>query len=175
MQQCQHSLLWLEEEGYRPLSVEMKNTSTGKIENIELGHDELDELFGSEKEQITGEDVDVLNMMLLVKDQYNVSTSAYHEMSQVCKSLPRSYKLKQRIKESNSLWGIQPTPNGTVGFQQSLEDRLRIRVQHLLKSLEPDTELHCNRVLQIKLSGDGTRIGKRLHVVMFTFTLLNEG
>ena len=62
----------------------MKNTSTGKIENIELGHDELDELFGSEKEQITGEDVDVLNMMLLVKDQYNVSTSAYHEMSQVC-------------------------------------------------------------------------------------------
>ena len=174
LQQCQHSLLWLEEEGYRPLSVEVKNT-TGKIEKIELGHDELDELFGSEKEQITEEDVDVLNMMLLIKDQYNVSTSAYHEMSQVCKSLPRSYKLKQRIKELNSIWDIRPTPNGTVGFQQSLEDRLRIRVQHLLKSLEPDAELNGNRVLRLKLSGDGTRIGKRLHVVMFTFTLLNEG
>ena len=62
-----------------------------------------------------------------------------------------SNKLKQRIKELNSLWDIRPTPNGTVGFQQSLEDRLRIQVQHVLKSLEPDAELNGNRVLQIKL------------------------
>ena len=61
---------------YQPLSVEVKNTSTGNIEKIELGH-ELDELFGSEKEQITKEDIDVVNMMLLIKDQYNVSTSAF--------------------------------------------------------------------------------------------------
>ena len=27
---------------------------------------------------------------------------------------------------------------------------------------------------QVKLSGDGTKIGKRLHVVAFTFTLLEE-
>ena len=60
---------------YQPLSVEVKNTSTGIIEKIELGH-ELDELFGSEKEQITEEDIDVVNMMLLIKDQY-VSTSAF--------------------------------------------------------------------------------------------------
>ena len=28
--------------------------------------------------------------------------------------------------------------------------------------------------MNVKLSGDGTRIGKRLHVVLFTFTLLEE-
>lgn len=61
LQQYQDSLLWLEEQGYRPLSVEVRNTSSGKVEKIELGHDELDELFGSEKEQITEEDIDVLN------------------------------------------------------------------------------------------------------------------
>ena len=61
LQQYQDSLLWLEDQGYRPLSVEVRNTSTGKAEKIELGHDELDELFGSEKEQITEEDIDVLN------------------------------------------------------------------------------------------------------------------
>ena len=27
----------------------------------------------------------------------------------------------------------------------------------------------------MKLSGDGTNIGKRLHVINFTFTLLDEG
>ena len=28
---------------------------------------------------------------------------------------------------------------------------------------------------RVKLSGDGTNIGKRLHVINFTFTLLDEG
>ena len=28
--------------------------------------------------------------------------------------------------------------------------------------------------MNVKLSGDGTRIGKRLHVVLFTFKLLEE-
>lgn len=29
--------------------------------------------------------------------------------------------------------------------------------------------------IRVKLSGDGTQIGKRLHVVNFTFTVLDEG
>ena len=29
--------------------------------------------------------------------------------------------------------------------------------------------------MRVKLSGDGTRIGKRLNVVNFTFTLIDEG
>lgn len=173
-QLCQDSLLWLQQEGYRPLAVEVKNASTGKVEKIELGCDELQELFGPE-DPITEENVDVLNMLLLIKDQYNISSSAYHELSQVCKSLPRSYKLKERIKELNSRWDIRPTPHGAVGFQQSLEERLRIRVQHLLKVSQPDARFIRDRVLRVKLSGDGTNIGKRLHVVTFTFTLLDEG
>ena len=126
---CQDSLLWLQQDGYTPLAVELKNTSTGKIERIELGSEELRQMFGSD--EITEESIDELNMMLLIKDQYNHSSSAYHELSQVCKSLPRSYKLKQRIKELNSCWNILPTPHGTVGYQKSLEDCLRIRVQQL--------------------------------------------
>ena len=135
LQHCQDSLLWLQQDGYTPLAVEVKNTNTGKVERIELEPEELQQLFGSEV--ITEETIDELNMMLLIKDQYNISSSAYHELSQVCKSLPRSYKLKRRIKELNSRWDIHPTPHGIVGYQQSLEDRLRIRVQQLLTHCAP--------------------------------------
>ena len=31
-----------------------------------------------------------------------------------------------------------------------------------------------NKTVNVKLSGDGTKIGKRLHVVVFTFTILDE-
>lgn len=29
--------------------------------------------------------------------------------------------------------------------------------------------------LQVKLAGDGTRVGRKLNLINFTFTLLNEG
>ncbi len=56
-----------------------------------------------------------------------------------------------------------------------LQERLSVRVGCLLKSSTPDASFRTEKKLKIKLSGDGTNIGKRLHVVNFTFTLLDEG
>ena len=74
----------------------------------------------------------------------------------------------------NSLWKIKPTPEGTVGFQQSLEERIRVRAKNLIKVFDPNSVIIKDCVLKVKLSGDGTKIDKRLHVVVFTFTLLND-
>ena len=63
-------------------------------------------------------------------------------------------------------------PFGTLGLQQSLRERLCICVAHLLEVCGADGDLLQDHV---KLSGDGTNIGKWLHVVKFTFTLLEEG
>lgn len=40
---------------------------------------------------------------------------------------------------------------------------------------KPNEKFRVARKVNIKLSGDGTNIGKRLHVVNFNFTLLEEG
>lgn len=80
-----------------------------------------------------------------------------------------------RITELNRLWNIKPTPHGTIGLQQSLRDRLQVRLAHLLRISKPDVTFLQDKVLHIKLSGDGTNIGKRLHIINFTFTLLEEG
>lgn len=127
-------------------------------------------MFGSE-EVVTEESVDMLNMILLIKDSYNISGGAYHELAAICKSLPRHYKIKQRIRKLNELWNIRPIPHG-IGVQQSLE---HIRLEHLLKVSPRDAEFVKKQLVRVKLSGDGTNIGKRLHVVTFTFTLLEEG
>lgn len=96
-------------------------------------------------------------------------------MASVCKEMPRHYKLKRRIKELNSLWNITPAPNGILGVQQSLEDRLFIRISRLLKTAPEDAAFKKDGTIRVKLSGDGTRIGKRLHVTNFTFNILDEG
>ena len=113
--------------------------------------------------------------MLFIKDWYNVSDGAYHELAKVCKEMPRQYRLRQRITELNSLWNIRPTPNNTNGVQQSLKDRLIVRIRHLIKSSGThDSPFMREKLIRVKLSGDGTKIGKRLHVIAFTFTLLDE-
>ena len=48
-------------------------------------------------------------------------------------------------------------------------------MRHLIEVSNPDAPFLQNRTLRVKLSGDGTNVGKRLHLINFTFTLLDEG
>ena len=75
---------------------------------------------------VSDQDVDMISMMLYVKDKYNVSGTAYHEMASLAREMPRHYLLKQRISELNSKWNIRPTPEGTLGVQQPLLERLQL-------------------------------------------------
>lgn len=56
-------------------------------------------------------------MMLYIKDKYNVSGRAYHELASLCKAMPCHYMLKRKISELNSQWELFPTPPGTCGVQ----------------------------------------------------------
>ena len=111
------------------MKVTVKNNTTNDIEIIDMNSDEL---LGPQGNSATEEEVDLLNMMLYIKDKYNVSGAAYHEMAQLCKSMPCHYKLKDRIAELNALWKIFPMPDGILGVQQSFEERLQICLQHLV-------------------------------------------
>lgn len=133
------------------------------------------DILGNDEESISTDDIDILNMMILVKDQYNVSGRAYHEMARICKEMPRHYRIKERIGELNKLWNIRPTPHGTLGVQQTLQDRLKVRIAKLLQVLPDSAPLKMYKRISVKLSGDGTCIGKRLNVINFTFTILDEG
>ena len=121
-------------EGYTPVKVEMLNQTTGEYETLTLGSD----ILGPELNSVSENNLDIVNMMLLVRDRCDVSSRAYHEMASICQSMPKHYKLKRQIQELNKLWNIQPTPSETIGVQQSLENRLRLRLLRLLKVAPQD-------------------------------------
>ena len=60
------------------------------------------------------------DMLLYVKEKYGISDKAYHELSMLASSMPRSCELKKRQLELNDQFVISPTPDGTIGVQQSL-------------------------------------------------------
>ena len=64
------------------------------------------------------------------------------------------------------------TPGETVGVQQSIKLRLETRGKVMIKSGQVKSSQNKVRV---KLSGDATYVGKHLHVINITFTILEEG
>ena len=65
---------------------------------------------------------------------------------------------------------MKPTPGDAesvqLGFAESLQE-------HIVR-LQKNGEINDGETIKIKLSGDGTNIGKGLTVVNFTFTILHE-
>lgn len=57
------------------------------------------------------------------------------------------------------------------GWEKSLESRLTVRIKVLLK----EKQIKSGEVVQVKLTGDGTRICRKLNLINFCFTVLNEG
>ena len=109
-------------------------------------------------------------MWLYLKDKFNISNEAWHEIAMKASGVPNTYSIKKRIKELNSKWNLKPTPGDTEGVQLGFSDSLQ---EHIVK-LQQTGEIKDGESIKIKISGDGTNIGKRLTVVNFTFTILNE-
>lgn len=83
-------------------------------------------------EDVSDGDLDLVSMMLYIKDRYNISGQAYHEMASLCREMPRHYRLKEKIAALNSKWNIHPTPEGTVGVQQRIAECLHDCIERLV-------------------------------------------
>ena len=111
--------------------------------------------------------------VLLVKDLFGISNKAYHELSMLDEHLPRSYKISKESKQITDQWEICPVPGDCTGAQQSLKQRLSERIHNLM--IDESSSIKQSHKVRVKLTGDGTYIGSRQHIVTFGFTLLDEG
>ena len=118
------ALSWMEEEGLTPIKVVALNSRTNQVEHITLRSDIKKALNVHVTENVSEKDIDMVSMMLYIKDRYNISGGAYHEMASLCRDMPRHYRLKQKITAFNSKWNIFLTPEGIVGVQQRIHERL---------------------------------------------------
>ena len=94
---CETSLQWLKDHGMIPTEVTVRRVDSGEKETICISRDEVSDLFGAAYDEEEEYDFNRLNMMLFVKDSYNISGNAYHEFAKLTKEMPRHYRLKRRI------------------------------------------------------------------------------
>lgn len=124
------------------------------------------------KSEVTDEQV---SMLLYAKERFGISNAAYHELTQIFSTLPRTPQLQQKVATLNKKWEISRTPNDTVGVQQSLKSLLEQKLEKLVSSSPRDAPFRVNQTVKVKLTGDGTNIGHSVHVVVFGFTIIEDG
>ena len=93
----------------------MVNITTGQEESVDLN------FLGTEGSNITDVEMDTINMMRYIKDKYNISGGAYHEMTQNCKSMPRHHKIKDCIGELKKIGIYSLHPMGHVASSSLLK------------------------------------------------------
>ena len=155
----------LSDTQFKVCGLEVKNMDSGCSDNFQI--------CKANKENAVCQAV---NKVLHTKERYGISDQAYHESSMVSESLPCSWKVKKQRNDMNIQWQVFPTPgDNTIGVQQSFKRKLKDRIKSLEQNSSSDALFQKTSTVHVKLTGDGTYIGPRQHIVTFGFNILDEG
>ncbi|CAC5421897.1 Tyrosine-protein kinase receptor Tie-1,Tyrosine-protein kinase Shark,Melanoma receptor tyrosine-protein kinase,Ack-related non-receptor tyrosine kinase,Tyrosine-protein kinase ZAP-70,Vascular endothelial growth factor receptor 1,Receptor tyrosine-protein kinase erbB-4,Tyrosine-protein kinase SYK,Tyrosine-protein kinase Fer [Mytilus coruscus] len=104
--------------------------------------------------------------LLFILEKINVSESVYRELTLYCDGLPRNYLISQCRDDINHLYHFERTPGNIPGAYISLENEIIKYVKY------QDTEETDK--LQIKISGDGSRVSRISNFVEFSFSVITD-
>lgn len=69
------------------------------------------------------------------------------------------------------MFEIKPTPGNFPGVQQTISKSLNIQLQLDIRSGKVNRDVDT---VHVKIAGDGTNVGKRLHLITFGYSILND-
>ena len=88
-------------------------------------------------------------------------------------NLPNLHTVKKLTKSLNAQSTISPTV-GVAGVEQKVQERLQLHLSELDRKGELQRLVKDKNCIRVKLSGDSTKVGRSLHVINFTFTLVDK-
>ena len=109
-----------------------------------------------------------IDTAVYIKDSLCLSDQAYRCLYRNLSKLPSLKSIKKRCKEIDSNFNIGRYEN-MIGAWESLQDKI-LHIVKIMQAKYPDDPLPDD--IGVKLSGDGTWIGKRIHVVNLTLRII---
>lgn len=165
-QDVRSALSFVADDNFEHTKVELRNSESGEVLTV---HNDGRTLV---QKQHSPEPQNLVSKTLYIKERYNLSNTAYHELAMVNSSLPRSYALTKAARELDALSIIRPTPGKVHGVQQSLTERLLKHARHLK---EANPLFPQGSHIRVKITGDGTVISRSMHAVVIAFTIVEDG
>ena len=123
---CHTTLSFLGLHNYIATKVEVYNEDTCQMETFNLLEEEELPFIESGEKNITGQELDNLNMWLYLRDKFNICNEAWREFSAMSKDVPRLIQMTERLSELKGSWELKCTPGQAEGVQIKFEDSLRV-------------------------------------------------
>ena len=150
---------------FLPVRIDLVNKETNELLSI----DKDGSITQPQRQLSLPENKDsLIKQTLYVKEKFNGSDTAYHELSMVNSSLPCWSALHKVSKQIDSICDIYGIPGPILGVQQSLKERLQLWLQQLIKKNPSIKDDPCIRV---KITGDGTHVSRSMHILVIAFTI----
>ena len=89
------------------------------------------------------EETEKIKAILFIMDRFSISLEAYHELTQVQKSLPRTHHIESFAKVLDSQWGVKRTPGEAEGAELPLKFLLQHEIRQCVSS-------RCHSVLDLQ-------------------------
>ena len=131
VEDCQATLSFVGLYNFIATRVEVFNEDTQTYETFHLLDEESELQLTDEQEQVTDQDIDNINLLLCIKERFNISDLAWHELSVKLKEMPNLFSLKKRTEARNGKWDIAETPGEHEGVQIKFADSLKSQVERL--------------------------------------------
>lgn len=119
-----------------------------------------------------------VNNLLYFKDKHSISDRAYFELKSKCfLNIPSMFHLKKRRGQIDSMFAVH---ENEMGVFFSFADKLKWRLESYFErkygfNYDVNAPTFRDDIIHVKLSADGTNIGRTLKLLNFTFTIINEG
>ena len=170
VKKVQTALLFTNDEHLKTKKLELENEQTGEIISIDSCGQQVQVV----KPNSTATSISshsVVDQTLYVKEKYNVLNEAYHEMAMVNTGMPRLNELSKSAKTLDTKSIVYPIPGKLQGVQQSLKECLEKK----LRSLQRINPAFCkNRVIKVKITGDGTSVSRSVYLIVIVFIIIQE-
>ena len=101
-------------------------------------------------------------MWIYIKDRFNISNEAWHELATKTKQMPNNYKTEKKLKDFNAKWDLQPTPGQAKGVQLGFKECLEEQVIRL----QGKGVFNMNTKTKLKLVGMGLTLAKGSKLLM---------
>lgn len=162
----QAAVSFTKDDQFKATKIELTNEQTGDIVAIDASGKTV-----TLKQASSESSSNVVDQSLYVKEKFNISHEAYHEMARVNPEMPRLGKLLKKADTLNRKSTIKPVPGRLQGVQQSIRDCL----EKILTSVQKvNQSFCCNREVRVKISGDGTTVSQSVHLIVIAFVIIYD-
>ena len=169
-EKCQVALGYIGLDKYECHNIYVKNKETQKFETVTLIDDVPNSQGDASDPKLSPEKLELIRLLILIKDEYNMSDRAYAAVASMT-DLPSLYALKAEMDKAGQVLEYNKTPGDEPGIERNLESIIKYRVESLADQGKVG---EGNSTIHVKISGDGTQVGKANNFVNIACTILND-